>query len=350
LLQSIYITRFLAALCVVVYHYGLSVYPFETPRLHSWFSVGDEAVNYFFVLSGFILVQAYDNRLQSGEARRRFWVNRFSRIYPVYALGIILISLHHYFIAPGLFGSFGKRVIAEVFLLQSWAGITSLNSPGWSLSVEVFFYATFPFFLGWAKKRGFLRTLIFSVSVYVLMQLLIFTLYHGAGQNDRAVQFIRFFPLLHLQTFLVGVAAGIGYLVFVGTGRDRIATRLGVYFLTLCMGLVLLAAAPALPELRHDGYWAPFHALLIFSYCLATRDVKWLGNALFVYLGDISYALYILQAPVFLLFTKAAGQETRFSPVLFFSYVCILIVLSAVAYHFVEKPLQGLIRRNAAGA
>lgn len=85
--------RIFAALWVVIHHFGIGIH--GSPRI-GWFSLpafleqGSMGVGVFFVLSGFILSHAYSNK--PGFSAKAFLVNRFARIYPVYALALVLAA------------------------------------------------------------------------------------------------------------------------------------------------------------------------------------------------------------------------------------------------------------------
>ena len=84
-INSLTATRGFAALLVVVFHYGCTVFPFN--QAEHFFRNGNLAVNYFFVLSGFVMYSAYSQRqITYGYFIRR----RFARIYPAYLLAVLL--------------------------------------------------------------------------------------------------------------------------------------------------------------------------------------------------------------------------------------------------------------------
>lgn len=145
--------RFFAAIWVVFFHLsgprGLILTDPATLRpLYNLVRTGYVAVGIFFVLSGFVLAYTYRGEFSA----RQFWTARIARIYPVYFLGLVLILpvvvasvLRH--MTTWLWA--GGSGLACVLLLQSWCPRTALawNHPGWSLSVEAFFYLLFPLIL-----------------------------------------------------------------------------------------------------------------------------------------------------------------------------------------------------------
>src|SRR5260221_10868016 len=120
-------TRFFAAMAVLLGHFN------EWLDLPSWLSrwiAGGFGVSFFFVLSGFILTYVYWEHFEGGVARRgyrRYLVARFARIYPSYAMGLVLITLLYVLanvVRPGAFCFPPNPVTArlvELFALQSVA-------------------------------------------------------------------------------------------------------------------------------------------------------------------------------------------------------------------------------------
>src|SRR5512140_2565358 len=146
--------RFFAALHVVLFHFGAALFagvPAWADRLRD---SGYAAVSFFFVLSGFILAHQYGPSAEAGSFdARRFWVNRFARIYPVYALGLAALVPLAWDAELGraTFGdtSLLAKVVtlgAHLTMTQAWVPrlVASWNLPGWSLCAEAVFYASFP--------------------------------------------------------------------------------------------------------------------------------------------------------------------------------------------------------------
>ncbi|HVE66393.1 MAG TPA: acyltransferase, partial [Thermoanaerobaculia bacterium] len=148
--------RFVAAMAVVLYHVPMKPFASETAtRLTAYGYLG---VSLFFVLSGFILTYTYIDP-HTGALRgsvRDFWWARVARIYPVYLIALLL-SLPIFLIFRVLVAAPAARPPALLsaaltpLLLQAWwpTTATQWNTPGWSLSVELFFYALFPFAAVW---------------------------------------------------------------------------------------------------------------------------------------------------------------------------------------------------------
>lgn len=153
-LDQITFTRFIAALTVVFFHYGQAVFPANIPFLFENVTAGPIAVGYFYVLSGFIMSIAYyqmDVANRGKFNKLKYWVARFARIYPVYLIALLIIVAAKY----KTLGEDWDVFLSHIFLVQSWIPgyPITLNTPGWSLSVEAFFYLCFPFLIFWVYKR-----------------------------------------------------------------------------------------------------------------------------------------------------------------------------------------------------
>jgi peptidoglycan/LPS O-acetylase OafA/YrhL len=110
-------------------------------------NLGNAAVGFFFVLSGFILSHVY-RRGSKPVLKERFYLARFARLWPVHLACLALMLPLTGASAAASTSGFWSTLLAHVLLLQSWttdlAWAQALNGPAWSLSVEVFFYALFP--------------------------------------------------------------------------------------------------------------------------------------------------------------------------------------------------------------
>jgi len=176
-LDQITFTRFIAALTVVFFHYGQNIFPANISFLFENITAGPIAVGYFYVLSGFIMAIAYyqaDPNKQIPISKKKYWVARFARIYPVYLLALLIIVAAKY----KTLADDWATLPLHLFLLQSWIPgyPITLNTPGWSLSVEAFFYLCFPFLLFWIYKYKAKSLVIFSIIFWIATQFVLLNL------------------------------------------------------------------------------------------------------------------------------------------------------------------------------
>ena len=120
-------------------------------------------MGFFFTLSGFVIMHAYDQRISAGADYVDFLKKRLARIYPVhlatFALAILL--WWHLSWAPGYWFN-SDAILPNIFLVHAWDTTShlSFNYPSWSVSAEWFVYLLFPAFLWTVNFVGDWRALL----------------------------------------------------------------------------------------------------------------------------------------------------------------------------------------------
>ena len=334
-LHALTSTRGIAALLVVIFHFGCTVFPFNS--FEHFFRSGNLAVGYFFVLSGFVMYYTY--HLRPSRYSTFMW-RRTLRIAPAYYLALILAALWM-IDRENLSGPMFLRQLAmnASFTQALFPGYAlTINSPGWTLSIEMFFYALFPLLLLLAIQR---RTAFvwFACLFYILSQAIHFILiskYHPAWDTP-VHEFVFYFPLFHFNQFLVGMAAAIFYF---GLKKER--WRYLTLPLTILVVLIVNFAPGGVS--LHNGLLAPLFALLIVS--IASNNSAFLSLRPIVFLGEISYGIYILQEPLHRYFVLANDKWLHLGGTTFFySYLLFLMLSAAGSFYFIERPLRRLISR-----
>lgn len=352
-LDQITFTRFIAAISVVFFHYGQTVFPANITFLFENLTAGPIAVGYFYVLSGFIMAIAYyqpDNAQQIGINKKKYWVARFARIYPVYLLALLLIVAAKYKTLSDQW----ETLPLHLLLLQSWIPgyPITLNTPGWSLSVEAFFYLCFPFLLLWIYKHGTKPLLIFCVLLWLLTQVILLNSLNSTvyAPKTNLHDFIYYNPFMHLNSFIMGLLVGI---YFKKKNRVHASSNhpiwLGISFSII---FLLIWARPHIEVLLDykiaytNGLLAPF--FLIFIVLLANHKgliSKLFSHPWLILLGEASYSLYILQKPVHGIYDKIITPRILLSETThFYLFLIGLIVISILSYMYLEKPLRKQIR------
>jgi peptidoglycan/LPS O-acetylase OafA/YrhL len=352
-IEQLTFTRYIAALTVVFFHYGISVFPANLPLLTPLLAAGPIAVSYFYVLSGFIMAIAYyrpDKQARPLNAKRYWWA-RVARIYPVYLLALLLMIAAKYHSG----GSEPFTVALSLSMLQAWIPgyPLSLNAPGWSLSVEAFFYLCFPLLLALVQRHHLSHLSIAATVLWFITQIghtfLLNTAYyvpHGWLHD-----FIFYNPVLHLNTFLIGFVAGAWLL----EGKLQALSapslnRVTLISVTLLTALVLIIRAPLMASsgIQFDytnGLIAPLFLLLIILLALNTgKTRRVLQHPWLVLLGEASFSLYILQKPVHGIYEKLMPASFDPQSALHFYLFIVLLTISALfSYWFFETPLRRFI-------
>lgn len=354
-LNQITFTRFLAALTVVFFHFGSSVFPANIPFFGQALQAGPIAVNYFYLLSGFIMSIAYFSVDQSKILnKRKYWIARFARIYPVYLMALLLV-------AAGKFKEpdFTTELLLNLSLLQAWIPgyALSLNSPGWSLSVEAFFYAAFPFILILIQRIGLKKVTLLALLLWLATQLI-----HTYWLNSSAYQAknlvhdaIYYHPLMHINAFVLGAVVGAYFKKNSHNIENTYRTYSNIILLLSAVIIFLLLAQPQPAKIAFlnldialtNGLIGPLFLLFIVALAINRGMIaKVLSFPIFILLGEASYSLYILQRPVYGIYDRTIGKYLVMpESAHFYLYLVVLIAISIASYKLFETPLREYIKK-----
>ena len=343
-IEQLTFTRFIAAVAVVIYHYGLQTSLFGNDFTKPLFEQAYSGVSYFFLLSGFVLIIATKDKPNLSYGR--FMQSRIGRLYPLY-LGIVLLMTLH----TGRLSVPVQDLLLAMSLTQAFVPGKAqiINYAAWSLSVEFFFYLIFPLLLQYVYRRSRWQRL---VPVVLLLWLLTQCLYHFVFDTGDAsggyMATVRYYPLMHLNEFVIGNLAGMYY---ISTKTQQYKSRLPlIVLLTIVLALVLYNSHN---EIYYGvGLLAPIYigiiVLLAQDNSLLSRIFR---HRIAVYQGEISYGIYILQECVWSALTDERLQRLlnvhiAAHPDLFFLLrLVVLILLSALSYQLLEQPSRRWINR-----
>jgi peptidoglycan/LPS O-acetylase OafA/YrhL len=335
--------RFAAAIWVVSYHY----WPHLGVATPGVVAKGYLGVELFFVLSGFILSHVY----LEGFGTRRFrygtflWA-RVARIYPLHlavlaGLGALVAAAT----AAGLPVGDGlvnwKALPGTIAMVHAW-GLTpasAWNHPSWSISAEWFAYLCFPVFAVAAWRLRARPTLAVTLALVLLFSLYAqFEARMGFPLTQATFQWgaLRIVPC-----FAYGCAI---YLMF-RAGALR-TPRQAVLVAGAFAGLALVLAGLRAPD---AGTVTAFGGLILGLASLTSTGSPLLSNRVGVYLGEISYAVYMTCFPWLLVFTRAGQKLFGFGETLplpvWLALLAGVVPVAAVAHHLVERPARTAMRR-----
>jgi peptidoglycan/LPS O-acetylase OafA/YrhL len=348
--------RFLAALHVCVFHMYAMKIASGTGVMHRIASIGYVGVNFFFVLSGFILVYTYADR---GTPARQFWWARFARIYPAYVFSLLFTAPFFFYVslkmhpAPIAFMIWPQNHLVTSCLLvlplvQSWVPGAALawNTPAWSLSDEAFFYLLFPALLVWLVSKN--RKAWFGIALAAWAASLAFTLAYVFLRPDGVsfvnddsyftwLSVVKFFPLVRMPEFLLGACCG---LLFLSHSVDRkwgtwLVLIGAVYF------AVVVALAPRIPyPVLHDAALTPGFAFIIFGLALRPAWSRVLEFRALVLLGDASYSFYLLHSSSIAMVFNPTGQPLNLPLWKLIAGLMVPVAISIAVYKWIESPAR----------
>ena len=368
--------RGIAALLTVIYHinlmFGVGGKGFLIPdELTKGISRMYLMVDFFFILSGFIMCHVYGKWFSegvNGASFKKFTIARFARVYPLHLLTLVYLIVIFFITArlgqpeiPILqIANSPFSIITNLFLLHSmnfhqWF---SWNHASWSISTEWWAYMVFPFlvkpFVNLNKAgKGIVAFLCFAgylVITFFIIPLII-------------VPAPIFFAQLHFEDYSINVAYQYGYLrclfgfilgmmMYQGYisdwGKKFLAN--GYMMLALTVGM-LLSMHFLLPDVITVSF-LPF-ILLCGAYGSKNIDRVFAIKPL-QRLGDWSFSIYLVHQPLFFTLgaiktylTPNAGEPPvgTMPPINYFTnwlvalaIISLIILVSSVTYRLWEKP------------
>ncbi|MEL6131994.1 MAG: acyltransferase [Bacteroidota bacterium] len=331
--------RTIAVLMVMMAHW----LPYE------WLSIwgfGPLGVYLFFVLSGFLItrillhsksrIDLKENSI--GSQLKTFYMRRVLRIFPMYYLLIGITYLFTPSTRPGLW--WNLTYTSNFYLIEKgdWAGPMSHY---WSLAVEEQFYLIWPLLLFLVPRTRIKHVLwgsiLFGIGSRWVMQLM------GAS-------YLSVYILTPACWDLFAVGGLLAYMqLYEGPRLQQWLKQGPIFGLSLILCFFTLTGHLYLPEslgFMHQLFPKFFFAFFVF-WLLGKASIgfqggvgKFLSHPWMVYLGKISYSLYLFHNFMDGFFLGVKYPE---SPLLrFFMYLAGAIIVSSLAYYLVEKPFQRL--------
>lgn len=361
--------RWLGALVILIWHYhhfyfekpyfgptnGSPSWVFEAQPFYEYLALpyhhGMWAVQFFWMLSGFVFGFVYLGR---GLSAKEFFILRFSRLYPLHFLSLILIASLQYFSLLTL-GSFQILEINDLyhfalnlFYAQHWGFEEgySFNSPSWSVSVEELVY--------WGFWLLVIRFNARSFSLILLIAGLAFLMYPVLGIFAFAF-FFFFGGVLVYQLHTRLSSAGVGLVA-------------AILFALVVVTIQVISISPLLAEkfafpflVKIVSGWQNLCVFLSFAVILlivAEVDARTFlpngVNQFFKKAGSLTYSTYMLHLPIQVLIIiicdhLSISRAVFDGELVFIIYLVLVIAVGAASYFYFERPMQALIRKRFIG-
>ena len=340
------LSRLVAAVAVLFWHYlhftippqgsrappNFGDYEPLQPIFAAFYAHGHLAVEYFWIVSGFVFAHVY---LAEPQARRRFWLARFARLWPLHLLTLAVVALLQavYWAQHGRDFVFGPNdwthFVLNLGLAHYWGfekGM-SFNGPSWSLSVEILAYAAFWLVLP-ALRQG--RGLVAGALALAAALL--------------APQYPALKAFACLAYFFAGTTIYLAML--------RGWARPGSMALAGLCGLVLAARFDVVTKLEfpQGGLWV----ISLFTLALAIdrfdRDDR---LAFGKRLGDASYGTYLWHFPIQLTLVMAldalpGGRALSQHWAVLAVYLTAALAAGFASHRWLERPAQRAVFAAAA--
>ena len=323
--------RAISVLAVILFHFQ-----------HRLLPGGYIGVDMFFVISGFVITKMITVDISRGSfSVVRFYKNRVIRLLPNLFLMIVASVVISYFVLkPYDFFQYAKSLqFSAIYVTnmvfarqQGYFDMSRDVKPllhTWSLSIEEQFYLIFPFFLILLYKLKAHR-----IGLLVLAALASLWIRYNYIQENLPIE--GFFSFAgRVWEFVIGALIAL----MPATLKDKFSNQ---EWLSLIAVFLIAASLLFLDES------VPYSGVLIVIPCIATaiiitcgygtRTGHWLGSRTLVFIGGLSYSLYLWHWPLMVWFDNMdfdVGQNTK-TPTLF----AMTAVISFIAWKYVEEPFR----------
>jgi peptidoglycan/LPS O-acetylase OafA/YrhL len=356
--------RGIAACSVLFGHAVATSFSYE-PILHPFSARIDYfGMSLFFVLSGFVIHYNYADLFHAEPLRvavSRFFVARFARLYPLYAV-VILCSL------PSIPVPYSRWVVLSYLTMtQSWFNVEmAVFPPAWSLSTEWFFYLAFIPLTAIVVilRKPMLIFIVFGIASVIGLSI-VFGLWrapitgfaydwfwHGENVSSGPWGWLYYFsPYLRVLEFISGMLMAQAYRMRDAEWLPRVILPVGLIW---CGIIIISGWFPAwtpLDNLLPNFIFVPAIAPIMLHLC---KHKSWLSRALsapaVLFLGEISYSIYVWGFFVITMLDSTFASAHPITIQYFNSglkviIICALTVVMAYgSFSLIEAPARRWIR------
>ena len=319
--------RAVAVLSVLLFHIEIN-----------FFSGGFLGVDIFFVISGYLISSQIITNYKSGNfSFLDFYKRRVRRLFPAFIITIlfcicdssfIFVDIHYKDLkASALYAILGISNI-YFWINTDYFGINSIFRPLlhiWSLSVEEQFYLIWPITLLLAFRILKEKSIIFLSTIFIL-SLIISEIYAGRPAGFY-LPFFRFFEFI------------IGYLIFFFEKKFYKKNIFLYYtgFIILMFSIFLFSSSTSIPGIN-SLFVCIGTSFMILFYDKDFQLYKLLTNNVIVFIGKISYSLYLIHWPIYVFYSYTKlGQLSFLDKAI---VVIISFILSIIMYTFIEQTFR----------
>jgi len=379
--------RFILAIYLVLFHTLRVHYP---PIENTWFDhalgLGNMATSVFFVLSGFLLMHAYVVMKNGREINTRsFLVARFSTLYPLHVVGLLLAIGP---VAVTLFARGGITVATDTTgevmrVLEQWEVVLALfmsftllnawnplymlfNGPSWSLSALGFYYLLFPLIALKIYRMKSPKIALVLLAIMFCLPGAIADLLHANSAFTAGL--LHRNPIIRLPLFIAGMVLCVIFArsPAAGSRRQRLVSAILVVA-TIALGMIALHQQYRLHIVRNGLFFPASLALIWLCACARptlSGTLRYWGDRL----GAASLPLFLLHIPLFALFRKAEqvihvwpsasggftsvlamAREAEQSMIFYPLYLFLLVAVCVIVQERFVGRLQKTIRNRFAG-
>ena len=327
--------RGLCAVLVMLYHYQTWSFPVTTASLSAIMTFfGLYCVEIFYIVSGFSLAYVYQNtNLLNFSNWKTFIIKRYCRLAPLFIflciITLITLKPHQLMSIP-----LWKLALNFSVLFGFFQPSLSLLVAGWSIGVEIVFYSLLPFILYTRAAQRHWWMIISAIFI------VLFAFIESSSVSETAQSWkIYSNPLNHLLFFTFGVCAEQWW------KEGKYAVKNPQFFWLVSLGVILFVGVLFVDPVSLQIQWCRVilsgYSCYLF-WVLLNRQSTALSASFFVYLGNISYSLYLIHP---IIYFRVVSQI----PSLWIRNllgISLVLVLSTLSYRYLEIPFMNLGRKQ----
>lgn len=315
--------RGISALAVMLFHYSTQyekAYDHtKTPYLID-FDLGYYGVNLFFMISGFVIYMT----LLSSKGLGDFVVKRAIRLYPAYIVGVAFTAILIWQI--GLEGKVLtlKQVVINFTMLQEFLGTPAVDGVYWTLKIELIFYFIMAvcLILGLTKKIEATSLLWLGAAASVkIFSNYTDSIYLGALRVFGIVDYCHYF-----------IAGIMFYKLFKGGAKKHHI----IILLCLIYNIALFNMTSTIITALFFGVF----------YVLINGKLNFLNNKALIFLGTISYSLYLIHQNFGYMMISFLENNGLISEFYLIIPILISILVATLITFYVERPIQNILKNQ----
>lgn len=297
--------RGIAAICVALYHapvfFAFNSLFYNQFIYNSWIMV-----DFFFVLSGFVISLNYWNKLHTYNDLFLFQKKRFFRLYPLH-IATLLVCLFIEFLkyigelkfnilasTPAFSENNLYELILNILLIHSWVNSNlTFNFPSWSISAEFYVYFLFGLLVYIFKNYS---KYLFHIVLILLFSFALISLLNGGIKSLALIIGTPNGPIRCIFSFFIGF---IIYQIYININLNLFFKSSFFLLLTILLNIFFIL------KFSENNFFTLFMPVLfgftiLFLVCSESSNIfnKLLNYKFIVYLGTISYGIYMIHAPL----------------------------------------------------
>ena len=320
MIKSLQSLRFYIILLIFVTHlFFIQNIPVLSNIYSKYFSNGAIGVTFFFILSGFVIRLGYGEKFKKITLKNyfNFIKKRIIKIYPIYIISIIIMFVFLQYLSSFEIShliSNIKKLVLCIPLIQTLIPIQdinqSFNGAAWFLSSLFIIYLCTPFLLhlNYKNKDSLKSNIIKMFIIYVIYIILLFIILKFVGDKYK-ISLMYCSPFLRIFQYYLGILLANIYLLF----KDKHKSNNSLLeIVSIILFLILFIFTPTISKkigsilnidylstmISYSIYiFISLFTIYIFSFDKGIIS-KFLSNSINLYLGNISFYIYIIHLPL----------------------------------------------------